>query len=231
MKEFKELFPSIKRDKLLQFKGLGYFIILANRYLDSFDTPQEIIPGIKLLYNGKTVMVHYEESLYLFVYEYNKDKSKRTGWKDYIIPKFDIGNLSSDLRKHTTELWDLLAFSVFRAEKDIDKARELGYLDSFIFNLETFIFTTFIKRIGADGYLRILRIEDNKGKSHGYIANMLNLANTSGQASYEASRLYEPESIEILSIFDPLIESIQKYPEVYELLPISRTYLQLRNST
>lgn len=226
MKEFKELFPSAKYHKLLQFKALGYFIVLADRYIDSFDTPQEIRPGIKILYNGETVMIHYQESMYLFTYEYNKDKSNRTGWKDCIIPKFGIDSLSSELRKQTTtELRDLLAFSVFKAERDIDKAKELGYLDSFIYNLETFIFSTFIKSLGTDGYVRNLRIKNNEGKSYRYIANMINFDNTGEQASYEASRLYEPESIEILSIFNPLIEDIQKYPEVYELLPISNTYI------
>ena len=227
MKEFKELFPSAIHHKLLQFKGLGYFIVLADRYIDSFDTPQEIRPGIKILYNGETVMIHYQESMYLFTYEYNKDKSNRTGWKDCIIPKFGIDSLSSDLRKQTTaELRDLLAFSVYRAERDIDKAKELGYLDSFIYNLETFIFSTFIKSLGTDGYVRNLRIKDNEGEIHRYIANVLYFDSSEEDAYYKASRLYECESIEILSIFNPLIEDIQKYPEVYELLPISNTYIR-----
>lgn len=227
MKEFKELFPSVICHKLLQFKGLGYFIVLADRYIDSFDTPQEIRPGIKILYNGETVMIHYQESMYLFTYEYNKDKSNRTSWKDCIIPKFGIDSLSSELRKQTTtELRDLLAFSVYRAERDIDEAKELGYLDSFIFSLETFIFSTFIKSLGTDGYVRNLRIKDNEGEIHRYIANVLYFGSSEEDVYYKASRLYECESIEILSIFNPLIEDIQKYPEVYELLPISNTYIR-----
>lgn len=227
MKEFKELFPDSKYHKLLQFKALGYFIVLANRYIDSFDIPQEIRSGIKILCNGETVMIHYQESMYLFVYEYNKDKSNRTGWKDYIIPKFGIDSLSSDLRKQTTtELRDLLAFSVFKAERDIDKAKELGYIDSFIFTLETFIFSTLIKSLGTDGHARNLRILDNEGKSHKYIANIINFGNSEEQGYYKASKLYEPESIKILSIFSPLISDIQRFPDVYELLPISDTYIR-----
>lgn len=227
MEEFKELFPSAKYHKLLQFKALDYFIVLANRYINSFDTPQEIRPMINILYNGETVMIHYQESMYLFTYEYNKDKSNRTGWKDCIIPKFGIDSLSSDLRKQTTtELRDLLAFSVYRAERDMDKVKELGYLDSFIFTLETFIFSTFIKSLGTDGHARNLRILDNEGKSHKYIANIINFGNSGEQGYYKASRLYEPESIEILSFFNPLIESIQKYPDAYELLSISDTYIR-----
>ena len=172
-------------------------------------------------------MIHYQESMYLFTYEYNKDKSNRTSWKDCIIPKFGIDSLSSDLRKQTTaELRDLLAFSVFKAERDIDKAKELGYLDSFIFSLETFIFSTFIKSLGTDGYVRNLRIKDNEGEIHRYIANVIDYGSSEEHAYYKASRLYECESIEILSIFNPLIRDIQRFPDVYELLPISNTYIR-----
>ena len=224
MKEFKELFPSAKYHKLLQFKALGYFIVLADRYLDSSGTPHEIRPGIKILYNGETVMIHYQESLYLFTYEYNKDKSNRTSWKDCIIPKFCIDSLSSDLRKQTTtELRDLLAFSVYRAERDIDK--ELGVLNHFVFMLEVFIFTTFTKKIGSN-YDCLVGARDSEGKTYMYQADIMNFSTISGSNYYKASRLYECESIEILSIFNPLIEDIQKYPEVYELLPISNTYIR-----